>query len=244
MITLNQFPPAFGLPNASPFCMKLELYLCMAQLPYCKRYTLALPRAPKGKLPWIDDDGTVVADSGLIVEYLEQKFGNPLDAGLTRLQRAQALAIARLLEEHLYWTVLYDRWISMPGWKMTREAFFGALPWPLRVLVPWAARRSVRAELHGHGMGRHTPAQIHAFGVADIDALAALLGEQTYFLGERPTSIDASAAAFLANILMVPLDTPLKAAALGHANLVAYCQRMAHQYFQASSEAGSNNTTS
>ena len=34
MIKLYQFPPAFGLPNASPFCMKLETYLRMAGLPF------------------------------------------------------------------------------------------------------------------------------------------------------------------------------------------------------------------
>jgi len=231
MITLYQFPPAFGLPNASPFCMKLELYLRMAGLPYRNRYTLELHRAPKGKLPWIDDEGTAVADSGLIIAYLNGKYGDPLDGGLTPLQRAQALAIARLLEEHLYWAVLHDRWITSPGWEMTRPAFFGAMPWPLRVIVPLVARRGIRAELRGHGMGRHAPEQIHALGVADVEALAALLGEQAYFLGAKATLIDATAAAFLANILMVPLETPVKAAAAGHPNLVAYCRRMAQQYF-------------
>ena len=231
MITLYQFPPAFGLPNASPFCMKLELYLRMAGLPCRNRYTLELHKAPKGKLPWIDDDGTEVADSGLIIEYLQQKYGDPLDGELTPRQRASALAIRRLLEEHLYWTVLHARWITEAGWAMTRPAFFGAMPWPLRAIVPLVARRGIRAELHGHGMGRHGVAQIEALGVADVDALAALLGDQAYFLGAKATSIDAVAAAFLANILMVPLETPIKAAAAGHANLVAYCQRMAAQYF-------------
>lgn len=238
MITLHQFPPAFGLPNASPFCMKLELYLRMTGLPYCNRYTLELHRAPKGKLPWIDDDGTAVADSGLIVEYLQRKFGDPLDGDLTPLQRAQALAITRLLEEHLYWAVLHDRWIAEDGWELTRAAFFDALPWPLRVVVPFVARRGIRAELRGQGMGRHTPQQIHALGVADIDALAALLGEQEYFLGAQPASVDAVAAAFLANLLMVPLETPVKRAAAAHPNLAAYCRRMAQRYFPESCSPG------
>ena len=233
MIILHQFPPAFGLPNASPFCLKLELYLRMVALPYRNRYTLELNKAPKGKLPWIDDDGTAVADSGLIIEYLKKKFGDPLDSGLDQVQRARALAIARLIEEHLYWAVLYDRWITPQGWKITRPAFFGALPWPLRAIVPPVARRGMRTELQGHGMGRHSPEQIHALGVADVDALAALLGDQDYFLGTQAASIDAIATAFLANVLMVPLDTPIKAAAAGHANLVAYCRRMATQYFPA-----------
>jgi glutathione S-transferase len=69
--------------------------------------------------------------------------------------------------------------------------------------------------------------------VADVEALAALLGDQDYFLGTQATSIDAIATAFLANVLMVPLETPIKATAAGHANLVAYCRRMATQYFPA-----------
>jgi hypothetical protein len=138
MITLYQFPPAFGLPNASPFCLKLELYLRMAGLPYRNSYTLELHKAPKGKLPWIDDDGTAVADSGLIIDYL--KHGSTAIRsmpGWMRRQRCTRLAIARLIEEHLYWTVLYDRWIAPQGWAMTRAGFFGTLPWPLRMIVPW-----------------------------------------------------------------------------------------------------------
>jgi len=233
MIVLHQFPPAWGLPNASPFCMKMELYLRMAGLPYRNRYTLELHRAPKGKLPWIADEETVMADSGLIIEYLKRKYGDPLDGNLSELQRAQGLAITRLFEEHLYWAVLYDRWISGAGWELTRKAFFGGMKWPLRIIVPIVARRGIRAELHGQGIGRHPQEQIHALGVADIDALATLLGDKTYFLGEQPTSTDAVAAAFLANILMAPVETPIKAAAEGHDNLVAYCQRMAQQYFPA-----------
>lgn len=231
MIVLHQFPPAFGLPNASPFCLKLELYLRMADLPYRNHYTGDVHKAPKGKLPWIDDDGTVMADSGLIIDYLKRKHGDPLDAHLDASQRATALAIQRLIEEHLYWAVLYDRWISEPGWALTRPAVFASMPWPLRAIVPHIARRGLRAELNGHGMGRHTPEQIHAFGIADVNALAALLGTQEHFLGARPSSIDAIATAFLANILMVPLETTVKQAAAAHANLVAYTRRMAQNYF-------------
>ena len=116
---------------------------------------------------------------------------------------------------------------------MARTAFFGILPWPLRAIVQLVALGGIRAELQGHGMGRHSPEQIHALGMADIDALAVLLGEQDYFLGARVSSVDVIATAFLANILMVPLETPIKSAAAGHANLVAYCRRMATRYFPA-----------
>jgi glutathione S-transferase len=231
VIILHQFPPALGLPNASPFCLKLELYLRMTGLPYLNRYTINPQNAPKGKLPWIDDDGTALADSGLIIDYLKQKFGDPLDNGLSVRERAEAVAITRLLEEHLYWAVLYTRWIDEAGWPITREGFFGRLSWPLRWVVPPLARRGMRTELHGHGMGRHSPEEIMRLGVADIAALSGLLGSRPYFLGDQPTSVDATAMGFLANLLMVELDTPLKVAALSHENLVGYCRRMAERYF-------------
>jgi hypothetical protein len=34
MIKVYQFEPAFGIPNASPFCFKLENYLRMAAIPF------------------------------------------------------------------------------------------------------------------------------------------------------------------------------------------------------------------
>jgi glutathione S-transferase len=231
VITLYQFPPGFGLPNASPFCLKLEFYLRMAELPYRNRYTLNLQRAPKGKLPWIDDEGTQLADSGLIIDYLKGRHGDPLDSNLDARQRATALTVQRLVEEHLYWAVLRERWIDEDGWALTRKVFFGALPWPARAFVPLIAKRGIRAELMGHGLGRHAVDDIRRMAADDLSALAALLGEQPYMLGDQPTSVDACVAGFLSNVLRVPLENPIKTAALQHTNLVAYCDRMLGRYF-------------
>ncbi|HLA34760.1 MAG TPA: glutathione S-transferase family protein [Rhodocyclaceae bacterium] len=231
MIELHQFPPAFGLPNASPFCLKLETYLRMVDLPYRNRYNGNVKRAPKGKLPYIEDDGKSLADSGMIVDYLKSAYGDPLDRDLSTASRARGHAIRRLLEESLYWPLLYSRWVDEAGWALTRPAFFDALPLPLRKIVPRIVRAALREELLGQGMGRHTPDEIYRLGCADIDALAGLLGEQAYFLGDAPTSVDASAYAFFANILWTPLDSPLALCARQHPNLPAYCERMRARYW-------------
>ena len=62
-ITLYQYQPWMGLPNPSPFCMKLETYLRMAQLPFvAPQISLRqMGRAPKGKLPYVRDGTTVLA---------------------------------------------------------------------------------------------------------------------------------------------------------------------------------------
>lgn len=231
MITLYQFPPGFGLPNASPFCMKVETYLRMAGLRYRLDNRGLVLRAPKGKLPFIEDGTERIADSGLIIDYLKGRYGDPLDAELDSGQRACATAFQRLMEEHLYWAVLYTRWFTPSGWALTRDVFFGGMRWPLGAIVPPLARRGLRRQLWGHGMGRHPEDQIMALGRADILAVAEFLADKPFLLGDRPSAADACAFAFLANLLWAPLESPLKLQAAALPNLDAYCRRMQARYF-------------
>ena len=81
MITLYTFGPGMGLPDPSPFVMKAELLLKMSGQPY-RVDTKGFSKAPKGKLPYIDDDGEIVADSTFIRWHLEKKYKLDLDRGL------------------------------------------------------------------------------------------------------------------------------------------------------------------
>jgi len=231
MIRLYQFAPAFGLPNASPFCMKMETYLRMAGLPYEAVNSADMMKAPKRKLPYIDDGGTVVCDTTFIIEYLKQRYGDPLDAALAPLERALATAFQRLLEEDLYWAVVHTRWAQEDGWALTKAAFFGGMPVPLRWIVPPLARRGILSEMRGHGMGRHSTQEIAAIGCRDVTAVADFLADKPFLLGEQPTSLDATAYAFLANLLWAPVDSAIRRHAQGRPNLEAYCQRMKARYY-------------
>jgi len=231
MIRLHQFAPAFGLPNASPFCMKLETYLRMASLPFELVNSGDVLKAPKRKLPYIDDDGTLVADTSFIIEHLKARYGDPLDAALSPQQRAVTTAFQRLFEENLYWAVVQTRWADDAGWQKTRQAFFGTLPAPLRWFLPTLARRGLLAEMRGQGMGRHSAAEIQAIGCRDVTAVADFLADKPYMLGEQPSSLDATAHAFLANLLWAPVDSPLQRHARTRPTLEAYCQRMKARYY-------------
>jgi glutathione S-transferase len=231
MIRVFQFAPAFGLPNASPFCMKLETYLRMAALPFELVDSGDVMKAPKHKLPYIDDDGTVVADTTFIIDYLKGRYCDPLDEGLTPSERAVATAFQRLIEENLYWAVVHTRWADAAGWAKTREAFFGAMPAPLRWFVPTLARRGLISEMHGHGMGRHSAEEIFAIGCRDVTAIADFLADKPFMLGAQPTSLDATAHAFLANVLWAPVDSPILRHAQSRPTLQDYCERMKARYF-------------
>lgn len=231
MITLYQFAPDWGLPNTSSFCLKLETYLRMAQLPFELASNVDLRQAPKGKLPYIMDQGNMIADSNLIIEYLKATYGDPLDGHLSQSDRAIALAMQRLIEEHLYWVAVYSRWQEPVNWEKVKATYFSDLPPVLNTIVPMQVRKQMLQSLKGHGMGRHTPAEIYHIGITDLNALSDFLADKPFLMGEQPTSVDASAYGLLANILWAPIESPLQERAAALSNLSAYSHRMKAKFY-------------
>ncbi|MGI0484104.1 glutathione S-transferase family protein [Pantanalinema rosaneae CENA516] len=234
MITLYQFAPDWGLPNTSSFCLKLETYLRMAQLPFELASNADLSQAPKGKLPYITDQGKTIADSNLIIEYLKATYGDPLDQHLNHRDRAIALAMQRLIEENLYWVAVYSRWQDPRNWQTVKAAYFSNLPPVLKTIVPRQVRQQMLQSLKGHGIGRHTPAEIYQIGSTDLTALSDFLADQPFLMGDRPTSVDAAAYGLLTNILWAPIESPLKERAEALSNLSAYCHRIKEQFYSQS----------
>ena len=105
------------------------------------------------------------------------------------------------------------------------------MPIPLRWLVPTVLKRAFGKQLHARGMGRHSEDVIIEQGKADLDALAELLGDQPYLLGDRPASIDACVFGFLGVSLYVAGDNPLYQYGASLDNLMRYCERMRARYF-------------
>ncbi|NJO56067.1 MAG: glutathione S-transferase family protein [Rhodospirillales bacterium] len=230
-IKLHAFGEAWGLADASPFCLKLMSFLRECEIAYEVEpfdFRRSFRRAPKGKIPYIEDEnGTLIGDSSLIIARLSQRRGINLDAPLDDRQRGIALAMRRMMDEHLYWIGVYARWIDEPGFSITRDTLFASVPASLRWLIAIPARRRVRRALHQHGVGRHQRDEIYALGAADLQALSRLLGEDVFFFGlDKPSLVDLWAHAFLAEIIIPPLESPLKQTALGMNNLVGHCQRI------------------
>ncbi len=232
-ITLYQFKPMLGLPNPSPFCMKLETYLRMAGLPHTVETTRRLSRSATGKAPFIEVDGAVMADSGLIIQHLERTHGHPVDGKLTLAQRAESLAFQRMIEEHLYWTAIYMRWID-PEHPTERRAMIreilGMPAWMMTILGG-TIERTMMKRLRAHGLGRHAPETIWQMGITDIQALSQWLGTRAWGFNDTPTTFDACLASMVANIIRMPWSNPLTNATLKHPNLVAHTERVLAQYF-------------
>lgn len=230
MITLYSFGSFFGLPDASPFVLKAMTLLKLAGLRYVEDHG-GYSRAPKGKLPFIDDDGTIIADSTFIRFHIERKYGVDFDQGLSEEQRAGSWAIEKMLEEHLYWALVHARWIDDANFTGSAAQFFAAIPVLLRPLVKSIVRRKIASTLKAQGMGRHSRDEIAELGGRDIAALAILLGDKHFLFGDAPCGADATAFAFVAASLSPEIASPLRTATLAKANLVAYRDRMLSAYF-------------
>ena len=230
MITLFTFGPHFGLPDPSPFVTKAEVLLKMSGLPY-RTDQGGFRRAPKGKLPYIEDAGTLVADSTFIRWHLEKKYGVDFDKGLSAPERATTWAFEKLCEEHLYWAVLESRWMNDRNFDRGPRQFFNVAPAPVRPFVIALVRRQVRARLKGQGFGRHSRAEIEQLAAHDLDALATFLGDKPHLMGNTPCGADATVFAFIAGTLCPLFESPIYASAARHANLVAYRDRGMAKWF-------------
>lgn len=231
MITLLKFRPAFGLPDPSPFCTKVELLLQLAGQPYRKDESGNPGRGPKGKLPAIIDDGEAIGDSELIRWHLERKYRVDLDAGMSGVERAHAHALARLLEERTYWAIAATRWLEDAHFPRARDAILGSFPMPLRWLIGVMLRRRMRAAHRAQGMGRHSTAERYEMAARDIRAVAAMLGDKQFMTGDSPRGLDATVYPFISGIVDAPFPSPAVDEVRRHANLLDYCARMQARFF-------------
>lgn len=229
-LTLYATRAGFGMPDTSPFVIKTEVQLKMAGLAH-DRVSAIPPQAPNGKLPFIDDHGEVVSDSTFIRAHIERKYAVDMDAGLDPQQRAQAWAIERLLEDHLYFAMVWFRWIDPDNFAKGPAHFADSAPETDRAQLRHDMQARKASDLHAQGIGRHAPERIAELGERSIDALAQLLGDKPYLMGESPSGVDATAFGVLASVLAPLFDTPLRRAAEAHPNLVAYVARMMQRYY-------------
>jgi glutathione S-transferase len=226
MITLYHVSDAWGL-DPSPFCLKVETYFRLAKIPFEKAASFAaFLKAPRKKLPYIVDDGEIIADSETIIEHLKKKYDVWLDDWLTPEQRAISHTVRRMLEDGTYWVAIFERWIEPTVWTAYKPVVLSAIPKSLRNAAGIIIRRDYKRRCYGQGISRYSRAEIKHIAEQDIEAVATILAEKTYFLGNRPASVDAVVFGFLGNWYYAPLETETKKIIASHPNLTAYLDRI------------------
>lgn len=233
MILLHQYPAVWDLPSLSPFCIKVETYLLMANLPYKIIIENNPRKGPKGKMPVIQDGNNIIADSTFIIDYLDKTYHIHLDKHLSPSQKALSHAIKIMIEEHLYFILLYSRWIDPVGKFTVNKEFRQFFPsWLSGLALRWI-RRNLKNQAYHQGLGRHSTEEIYSLGQHDILTLSHFItDEHFYFFGDKPQIVDTTIYAFLSTILQSPFSSILKQQAMKHKNLVNYCDRVKNMFYK------------
>lgn len=230
MITLYGTGPMFGLPHASPFAIKAELLLKLSGLPY----QLArgdLRKAPRGKMPWITDGEDVIPDSRLIKQHLEVRHAIDFTGDYSSRALGYGLAIERMLEDHLYFFSVDNRWLVPENFAAGPVKFFAAVPAVLRPIVTAMVLRKVRNQVKLQGTGLLLPAEKLSLVRKAVDALDAVVTGQHYLLGGRVCGSDATAYAFLATLAAPGFTSDYGDYLRKKPELMGYLARMQEEFF-------------
>ncbi|MEJ7728555.1 MAG: glutathione S-transferase family protein [Polyangiaceae bacterium] len=236
-IQLFQFPRMFAIPNLSPFCSKLETWLRIAGIPYDVIDTTDPRKGPRGKLPFIEDEGVRIADSSLIIDHLQKTRGVDPDASLDSQQRAVALVVQRTLEDHYAFVLAYTHLVRDQGARHTRSRF-DAVPAMVRPLVERLVTRQVKKLLWFQGTLRREDGEIMHAAIGDWTAVLRLMSDGPYFFGSEPTTVDAIVFATLATSLLTPIESPIRDFLSSQSRLTSYVEGMRSRFFPELAAAG------
>jgi glutathione S-transferase len=120
-VIVRGLPPVWGAPSPSPFAIKLLTWLRMADIEHELVALRSPPRSRTRKVPYVElPGGEIVADSSHIIVRLSSDHGVDLDAGLDDMQRSHARMLECVLEHHLYFVALYERYATPGGARELR----------------------------------------------------------------------------------------------------------------------------
>ena len=232
MITVYGYVPAWGLPDISPYVTKVINYMTMTGVPFeLKPQSLATlgTDSPTAKLPYIvDDDGRQVNDSTRIIQYLQERYGDKLDSHLSATDKAVGLAFQRMVEEYTYWSgVIEPRWRTLDRFEIYIPYIVGGAEVGPELREALLAFRDKIVDEHmKQGMGLRSTEDVARCLQEDLDALSTFLGDKQFFLGDEPTSFDATIYSTFRHTADVPWDWAGRNDARSRTNLVAYADRM------------------
>ena len=222
MLTLYSYPELFGVADNNAYGLKVFAFFKLTGVPFRHEHIFDASAAPRGQLPFIDDDGKIVGDSDSIIAYVSEKHRLTIDAGLTEAQRDTDHLVTRMLDD-LYWVMSYSRWKDERFWPAFRDALLREHA-SLTEEGLSKAREYNFQRYYYQGIGRYEPDAAMRRGLDDLEVLARLLPPSEYFHGAKPSSIDAGIYGFIANIHFYDIPTPLKQFVESQRHLVRHCE--------------------
>lgn len=192
--------------NISPFCGKVRRVLRFKGLDFeVVDYNGLLARQVKrltgpGKLPVLEDDGELIADSTAIADHLERRHPEPSLWPRADADRHLAHVFEDWADESLYWFEVYFRFADPVAAERAAEYLCQGRPaWEKRVLRI-AATRMYRRKLDAQGIGRYPRAEVERRFFAHLDHLEGRLAQRHHLAGPTASIADLAVASQIAEV--------------------------------------------
>ena len=226
VVVLHQFERGTNMPNLSPFALKLETFLRMANIQYV--VDTEEPQDRRGKCPWITINGVELSDSELIIDYLMKHFNKPIPEKLTPAEHAVGRAVQVMLDEYTSTafgrrSYLWDKTGNFINWILKTyrsECVFK------RIFVSIMKKR-----LQVQGMGRFSEEEMLFFLRRELRALQDVIGDKPFLLADAPSTYDAAAFAELTQVIYGCAPEVERYVRDNHGVLVQYHERMKAKYW-------------
>uniref|UniRef100_A0AC34PV14 GST C-terminal domain-containing protein n=1 Tax=Panagrolaimus sp. JU765 TaxID=591449 RepID=A0AC34PV14_9BILA len=200
VVYLFQFKRVLGLPNLSPYCTKVELFLRANKIQY-EVIENNFQRSQKGLLPFIELNGEAIADSELILDHLSKHFGIKEDA--SKEVAAGGRGIARMFDEEVFRIHLIYKGRENSFLKILLQGVPSfAFPLLFPVARYFISRRS-------GGYGAFTDSELKQIYRKDLQAANDFLGDKKFFGGDKLILADFAVFGQLVSFYYLPCQTDL-----------------------------------
>ncbi|KAG0352424.1 outer mitochondrial membrane transport complex protein-domain-containing protein [Gamsiella multidivaricata] len=232
---------AFGLPSIDPQCLALISYLSIVSH---QEYTIVecndVGISPTGELPMFHDGRNWIAGANRIIAYLS-RTGYNANEDLSAEELAKSVAYSSLVDESLTDAILFSWFADADNFLgATRKAYSNLFSIPSKYILPIQMRKAAVQRVQKYGGTVESGALTHADNTKIYDlardcyrVLDRKLGENEFFFGVKPTSLDAKVFGYLALQLYPEIPNPRFQIILTtqFPRLVAYCDRCREEFF-------------
>ncbi|CAI4232979.1 unnamed protein product [Auanema sp. JU1783] len=235
IVYLYQFPRTRFIPNISPYCLKLETWLRIAEIPYKNVPCGIFTRSTEGTLPFVEYNGKEYHDSSFIIRdltnILEKKS---LEEHLSDEQRATGRAFEKMAETSLSQSLLVSRLENIDKIieNLPPHLYGGIWFYLFSGIFKKYFVKAKRNVLFISGLGKHTRQEQIEIGSDDLKAISKYLGAKHYLTGFKPTRIDATLFGVLAQVVYAPYESEhLDLIKTECPNLMEYVERIKNRYW-------------
>ncbi|KAK3586669.1 hypothetical protein CHS0354_001281 [Potamilus streckersoni] len=236
-VVLEVWKGDWDLPSVDSDCLAAIAYCKFSGVPVKVKATNNPWKSPSGYLPIMKHGTTQETKVSNIFAHLRLQ-GWGADSNLTEKEGADVIAFCALLSEKLQPALLYSWWIDSKTYiDLTRPWYAKASPFPLNYYVPgkWQRHASCKVYHQKGGDGIEdweVEAKVLKEAKECLNNLSYKLGDQDFFFGDLPSSLDAIVFGYLAPILKAPLSgSQLQSHLRACDNLCRLCNRILHRFF-------------